>query len=127
MADTVTSQTLFDGHRRTIMKFTCLSDGTGETAVTKVDVSELTGAPERVRIDRIHYTTSGLTARLLWDADTDVQIIELPASTSDTLDFVGFGGLRNNGGTGATGDIKLTTAGASSGDGYTIVLEMARY
>jgi len=33
MADAVGSQTLFDGERKAIMKFTNTSDGTGETNV----------------------------------------------------------------------------------------------
>ena len=39
MADSVTSQTLLDGERLAIMKFTNISDGTGESAVTKVTAS----------------------------------------------------------------------------------------
>ena len=41
MADTVTSQTIQDGERKAVLKFTNISDGTGESAVTKVDVSAL--------------------------------------------------------------------------------------
>ena len=41
MADTVTSQTIQDGERRAVMRFTNVSDGTGESAVKKVDVSAL--------------------------------------------------------------------------------------
>ena len=41
MADAVTSQTLIDGDRYAVMKFTNISDGSGESAVTKVDVSAL--------------------------------------------------------------------------------------
>ena len=41
MVDVVTSQTIFDGERKAVMKFTNVSDGTGETAVLKVDVSAL--------------------------------------------------------------------------------------
>ena len=41
MADAVTSQTILDGERLFIGKFTNLSDGTGETAVVKIDVSTL--------------------------------------------------------------------------------------
>ncbi len=33
MADAVTSQTLFDGDKHVVMKFTNISDGTGESAV----------------------------------------------------------------------------------------------
>ena len=41
MADAVASQTLFDNERVAIMKFTDISDGTGENKVLKVDVSAL--------------------------------------------------------------------------------------
>ena len=41
MADTVTSQTIQDGERVAILKFTNESDGTGEASVKKVDVSAL--------------------------------------------------------------------------------------
>ena len=42
MADAVTSQTLVDGEKTAIIKLTNISDGSGETAVKKVDVSALT-------------------------------------------------------------------------------------
>ena len=43
MADTVTSQTIVDvTGTKTVMKFTNLSDGSGETLVTKMDASALT-------------------------------------------------------------------------------------
>ena len=41
MADAVTSQTIIDTEKRVVMKFTNLSDGSGESAVKKVDVSAL--------------------------------------------------------------------------------------
>ncbi len=41
MADAVTSQTLVDNDKTLVMKFTNISDGTGESAVKKVDVSAL--------------------------------------------------------------------------------------
>ena len=39
MADAVATQTIFDGERMAIQKFTNISDGTGESKVLKVDVS----------------------------------------------------------------------------------------
>ena len=43
MADVVTSQTIVDTvGTKTVMKFTNISDGSGETLVTKMDASELT-------------------------------------------------------------------------------------
>lgn len=124
MADAVSSQTILDGARNVVMKFTNLSDGTGESAVAKVDVSALNGAPTSVKINKIHYNVTGMVATLLWDADTDVRIVDLAGD--GCFDFTGFGGLPNNGGTGVTGDIRLTTTGHTSGDSYSIVLEMAK-
>jgi hypothetical protein len=41
MADAATSTTLLDGDRLAIIQLTSTSDGTGESAVKKVDVSAL--------------------------------------------------------------------------------------
>ena len=48
--------------------------------------------------------------------------MELNPSADGVLDFSPFGGLQNTSGSGKTGDINLTTTGASSGDSYMIVL-----
>ena len=125
MVDAVTSQTLVDGARNVVMKFTNLSDGTGESAVKKVDVSGLNDAPATVKIERILYDVAGMVVTILWDADTDVRCIELGANTGE-LDFRRFGGLINNAGTGVTGDINFTTTGHTNGDSYSIILEMAK-
>ena len=53
MADTVTSQTIVDGPRNCIMKFTNVSDGTGESAVAKVDVSALAANAEGVACSEV--------------------------------------------------------------------------
>jgi len=73
MADAVTSQTILDGERLFIGKFTNLSDGTGETAVVKIDVSTLRpnaagNACNGVKINKIWSTTHGLQVRILFDA-----------------------------------------------------------
>jgi len=126
MADAVSSQTIVDGGRNVVMKFTNLSDGTGEAAVVKVDVSALNDAPAKVAIKRIIYNVTGMVVSLLWDATTDVKIVDL-GGDSGTMDFEAFGGVWNNSGTGITGDILLTTTGHTAGDSYTIVLEMVKY
>ena len=41
MVDAVATQTLIDGDKKVVQKFTNISDGTGESAVVKVDVSGL--------------------------------------------------------------------------------------
>ncbi len=126
MADAVASQTLLDSTKLTVMKFTNVSDGTGESAVLKVDVSALAGAPSRVKINKVHFSTSGMAVRILWDATTDVDAVLIAADQTGCMDFTGFGGLINNAGSGVTGDIMFSTVGHSTGDVYTIVLEMAK-
>jgi len=128
MADTVATQTLLDGDRLVIQKFTNISDGTGETAVNKVIVANLAAnqfglACTGVKINKIWATTHGLEVRILWDATTDLFAWMLPQNTNYFMDFESFGGLQNNAGTGKTGNVAFTTADASSGDMYTIVLE----
>lgn len=127
MADAVGSQVILDGPRHTIMKFTNVSDGTGESAVLKVDVSSLTGAPASVSIDRIHFSTAGMSVRIAWDATADVDAFVLGPDQVGSLCFVGFGGIHNNAGAGVTGDIVFTTIGAASGDSYSTVLELRKF
>ena len=121
MADTVTTQILHDGVARAVLKFTNVSDGTGESAVRKVTAADLLDAPTKVRIERIVYATNGMGVRILWDAATDVLAWVIPENSSDTLDFRDFGGLQPDGVT-LTGDILITTNGHTSGDSYSIVL-----
>jgi hypothetical protein len=128
MADAVTSQTILDGERLFIGKFTNISDGTGETGVVKIDVSTLAAsaagnACNGVKINKIYATTHGMEVRILWDATTDVFAWMVPQNTNYLMDFSSFGGIPNNAGTGVTGDVLFTTADASAGDMYTIVLE----
>jgi hypothetical protein len=127
MADAVTSTTLMDSDRVAIIQLTSTSDGTGEAAVKKVDVSALsdssTGqACTGVRLARIVYSTFGMSVKLLWDATTDTICWDLNADYTTDEDFTDFGGVRNTSGSGKTGDIMLTTTGHSNGDSYVIVL-----
>ncbi len=128
MADAVTATTVEDGPREAVFYLTNTSDGTGESAVTKVDVSALSSLPDGtactgVRIKKITFTNVGMGVKLLWDASTDVIAAQLPADYSDTLDYSDMSGLPNVAASGGnTGDIQLTTVGHSSGDTYSIVL-----
>lgn len=129
MADAVTSQTIFDGERMAVMKFTNVSDGTGETAVLKVDVSALNPsaagkACDGVTLERIHCSINGMSVSILWDATTDVPAF-IAAPGVYTFDFTKIQ-LPNDAGTGVTGDVLFTTIGASASDTYTIVLEMVK-
>lgn len=122
MADAVTTQILNDGPRNAVIKFTNISDGTGEAAALKVDVSALSGAPSRATIERIVAHTSGMSVDILWDATTDVLAINIPDAQAVDLDLCKIGGIPNNGGAGVTGDIMFTTVGHTAGARYTIIL-----
>jgi len=131
MADAVTSQTIIDGERNCVMKFTNVSDGTGESAVVKVDVSALTANSEgtscsEVRVMRISHAIVGMSVQLFLNASTNVLLVELAESSNGHMDFKDFGGLPNNAGSGKDGDILFTTKGHSSGDTYSITLEMVK-
>ena len=131
MADAVTSQTLFDGDKHVVMKFTNISDGTGEAAVKKVDVSALESdiygnTCSSVAIEKIWWQCIGMKVRLFFDASSDKFIIELGENQSGYHDYSEFGGISNNAGSGKTGDIDFTTVGHSSADTYTIILKMRK-
>jgi len=132
MADAVGSQTLFDGERVAIMKFTNTSDGTGETNVVKVNPALLApsgsgGACDRVTITKVTGLTHGMEVQLKWKATTPVVIETIPQNNSYTQDYSKIGGLTNNAGTGVDGAITFTTLDASAGDTYTVVLEMVKH
>jgi hypothetical protein len=130
MADAVATQIILDNSRRAIMKFTNISDGVGEAAVLKVDVSTLApqdGLPcTSVSIEKIEAITFGMGVDILWDATTDVVALTLGTDQFQTFDFTRFGGLPNNAGAGVNGDILFTTVGQAAGDRYTIILEMLK-
>jgi hypothetical protein len=131
MADAVTSQTLFDGDKHVVMKFTNISDGTGESAVKKVDVSALESdiygnTCSSVAIEKIWWQCIGMKVRMFFDATSDAFIIELGENQSGYHDYSEFGGISNNAGSGKTGDIDFTTVGHSSADTYTIILKMRK-
>ena len=131
MADAVTSQTLIDGVKTAVLKFTNISDGSGESSVAKVDVSALsandvgkscTGAS----IEKIWWQCNGMKVQLLFDASSNVIAIELGENQSGYHDYTSFGGIINNAGSGKTGDILFTTVGHSSADSYTIILQVRK-
>jgi|TARA_R110002124_G_scaffold89605_1_gene229005 hypothetical protein len=127
MADAVTSQTIQDGEKTAVLKFTNVSDGTGESAVKKVDVSALAKNSAgqtctNVSVARIYWATRGMGVNLEFDATTNVLLTGLPADSTGDEYYDLFTAIPNNAGSGVTGDIDLTTVAHSSGDTYSIIL-----
>lgn len=129
MVDVVFSQVLLDGTKTAIMKFTNVSDATGEAAVTKVDPALLAKNGNRpcvgVTITKIWYSIA-MGVDIFWDGSPSPQLaIALIPDNMGELDFRDIGGLINNANN-KTGLIKFTTVGAVALDRYTIILEMQK-
>ena len=125
MADTVSTTTIFNGKRLKAVRITNKSDGTGESAVLKIDISDFTAPDGRTAtyfvLDAIEWSIKGMRVELLWDATTDDTAMVLAAGAGKRL-FKHIGGLRNPKSSGWTGDMRLTTNGQISGDSYDITL-----
>ena len=134
MADAVTSQTIVDtSGTKTVMKFTNISDGSGETLVTKMDASALTFMTEDATksIAKIWWsinTTNGKSGvELLWAGTTNSTIGFF--SGSGYHDYYTAGNaIPNNAtltaNTSPAGDVLISTKGFVAGDNYTIILEV---
>jgi len=114
-----------EGWREVCVQLTGVSDGTGETDVTKVDISTLrcsNGAvPTRTAIMEIAYSLDGMTAVLEWDRAPNSLIARL--SGEGHMDWRNEGGKVDPSSAGdRTGDILLTSGGTDSGDTYEITL-----
>jgi len=125
MTDTVDTNVIFNGNRKYNVQLLNTSDGTGESAVVKVDISGLTGlsgvAPSKLVIEWAEWAVQGFTSVLLaFDATTDDPALRL--SGVGFKDFREGGGLVDPASTGATGDLLLSTVGAVSGATYDITL-----
>ena len=63
---------------------------------------------------------------MFFNASTNVLLMELAESSNGHMDFQDFGGIPNNAGSGKDGDILFTTKDHTSGDTYSIILEMLK-
>ena len=138
MADVVTTQTLVDtAGTKTVVKMTNISDGSGETLVTKMDASVLGFLTE---------DGTKSVAKIWWAINTTngksgVELLYAGSGTSAANATIGFfsgtgyhdyytagNSIPNNAtltdNTSPAGDILLSTKGFVAGDNYTIILEV---
>jgi len=130
MADAVDVQVLANTRTKYVVRILSASDGTGESAVIKVDKSTLTGPitgvePGRLALERAHGNVQGMQVKLLWDHDTDDEMVILDGGQVDR-DYREYGGLVDPASTGGTGDVLLTTTGHTAGDSYDLTLEFRK-
>ena len=124
MTDTVDVSVIHNSPRYYIVHLTNESDGTGESAVTKIDKSSLTG-PDGSECGTLCLLEAS------WSVSSGYVVIEWAHNTNDEMlvcngsgyaNFTSFGCKNDPGSTGGTGDVVLTTDGFSDGDSYDITL-----
>jgi hypothetical protein len=106
--------------------FSATSDGSGETAVQKIDISAIKMAATKVRIKKLKWSCSGMTAELLFDHSTDDSAIV--CANNGELDESKDAPIIDPGSSGGTGYFLLTSKVTAStvGSGYTIYIEIAK-
>ncbi len=130
MADTVGTDVLFNGTRKYHVRLTGISDGTGETAVIKVDKSTLTNGngtePGKLSIVYAEWSIQGFTSvQLFFDHNTDDEALLMSAGNG-WRDFSKQGGFPDPASAGGTGDIILTSKGPVAFATYDIYLELLK-
>ena len=105
MADAVTTQIIQDGPRNAVIKFTNISDGTGESAVDKVIVGNLSnlanGQPcTEVVLSRVQYYMNGMDVTMNFSVSSGTAgfIAKLNENDLGDMDFRDFSGIPNNAG-----------------------------
>jgi hypothetical protein len=128
MADIVTTQTIADTSGvKYVAKLTNVSDGSGESLVTKVDASNTTFMTEdgNRKIAKIWWsvnTTNKKSAvELIWSGATNATAVLL--SGQGYWDLRTAGNEIINNATTPTGDVLLSTRDFVVGDSYTILVE----
>lgn len=125
MADATTSQVILNGPQNIVIKWTNVSDGTGETLVKKFDTTAFSPSPGvHLTIRRIDFVVKDMGVILYWEATPNMQI--LPLAGYESLDYRRIGGLTVPNITGATGSILLSTSGAMPNSSYDITVHLRR-
>ena len=138
MVDVVTTQTLVDTIGvKSVVKMTNISDGSGETLVTKMDASVLSFLTE---------DDTKSVAKIWWSVNTTngksgIELLWAGSGTSSANATIGFfsgtgyhdyftagNSIPNNAtlasNTSPAGDVLISTKGFVAGDNYTIILEV---
>lgn len=120
------------GWKRVVFRCTNVSDGTGESNVVKLDISDwrcTNGVePKRTVVEWIEYQLQGMGVRIEWDRAPRSMIAQLVAGSDDAdsgmLDFRPQGGLVDDGLDDRSGDILFTTLEHAANDSYDITMSV---
>ncbi len=122
MPNTVTQTTLFSGTGIAVRKIDIVSDGSEETDLVILDRSTFDSVTDNGRVMKVMASGSSCQLQLKWDQTTDSPIINMDPAYTQKMCFAEFGGIKNPGATGATGDILLTTTNLDNGDVVSLII-----
>lgn len=124
MADTVATHVLLNSGHDYIVKLMGISDGTGEAAVQKVDISGINNDHGVVctvfRLKKIKWAITGYSVRLIWDSSGTDTLACVLRGTGE-IDFSDTGDYYVT--TTGTGDLLLTTPAGDATGTYDITIE----
>lgn len=128
MANTVTQRTILGSSRdKTIVRHIhIVSDGTEESDLLVYDNSAFIADTTKGRLTEVWVSGSDCNVRLEWDQNTDSPAIVLNPANGGYWCFESFGGIGNPNGTGATGDLLLTTTALDSGDEVSVIIKICQ-
>lgn len=120
------------GNHRVVVQLRGLSDGTGETDVIKVVMTDLKTpnrlVPNSSAVEKIEWQILGMTVALEWDRAPHSEIVRLNAHAGESygcFDWMRFGGRVDYPGIDdRTGDILLTSTNFDAGDSYDITVHL---
>jgi len=129
MADTITTNVIFNGKRRLVLEVINQSDGTGQSAATLVDASAYPNPYDTSKtvnyfgVEWITWSIQGMThVDLFFNATANVPLIAMQGNS-----FIEFPNLLvDPANTGYNGDILVTTNNALTTSSYTIQLSLIK-
>lgn len=124
MANTVTQRTLYGGgsSKKVVRHIHISSDGSEETDLVIYDNSAFVNDTSKGVLEKVMVAGSSSVVRLEWDQTTDSPAFVMDPSHGGIYDFECFGGISNPNGSGATGDLLLTTASLDAGDEVSLLI-----
>ena len=129
MANTITKTTLVNGARNLIVHVTIVGDGSGDESASKlIDRSDYAPTDgSKTVLEKVEGHLTAFSARLLFDATTDLEICQFPSDEAFFYDWNDAGGIPSvKAGTGYNGDILITTSSLGNGDRGTFTLYMRK-
>jgi len=126
MADVVAVQTIFAGTDKVTIHLTNISDGTGESAVKKLDISTLKcangRAPTKLSLWEVEGLCAVMTVKIYSNFGTTPLTWSVLGGTPIHICYANVGGLVDTGTGTGDGSVLLTTTGHTSAARYDLKL-----